>query len=332
MVIAIIGILIALLLPAVQAAREAARRMDCTNRIKQVALSCHNYHDVHNMFPNTYHNEELTTANRKNPVFKSFSWICGILPFMEQNSLFDNIDFGKKPSDYADGCKNAEVFGTGIATLICPSDSGPYRNLVPAEDTKWAAGYATYYPEIMPWSFNKIWGPDHDNTSGATCYKGICTTDIEPTGNSWLGHFGYDEGIFSQGYYGVDPFYPFEFECRFSDVLDGTSNTLMIGESTLYWNALGSWGFYQGALCIADSPGYPINKFKLGDPKLRVYYRGYKDATAHLEQYDLTVSSLHSGGANVAMADGSVRFISETINGDTWKAMASKAGSETVSF
>ncbi|MDO5554896.1 MAG: DUF1559 domain-containing protein [Planctomycetia bacterium] len=331
MVIAIIGILIALLLPAVQAAREAARRMDCTNRIKQVALACHNYHDVHNAFPSSHHMDSLVLNSTTDGfVMRSFSWMCGILPFMEQSSLFDNIDFTKKPSDYADGCKNAEVFGTGIATLICPSDAGPKRNLTPG-DADWSdTSVVQWYQEFKSWYNNKMWGVSHDDNSGATCYKGICHPGkyaYTATDRGWGG----DGGIFNEGFYWGDPTLHKDV-CRFSDILDGTSNTLMIGESTLYWDGHGSWGFYRGSLCVAFNPDMPMNKYKLSAKEDRLGNKGYASGTVNVDQYSQSVSSLHSGGANVALADASVRFVSETINITVWDAMATKAGSETISF
>ncbi|MBQ7815363.1 MAG: DUF1559 domain-containing protein, partial [Thermoguttaceae bacterium] len=105
-VIAIIGILIGLLLPAVQAAREAARRMQCTNNMKQIGLAMHNYHDTHNCFPpgNTFFNGANGTDLRGSGMgceaggvyHGMMGWAAFVLPFMEQNALYEQIDFTKR--------------------------------------------------------------------------------------------------------------------------------------------------------------------------------------------------------------------------------------------
>ena len=92
-VIAIIGILVALLLPAVQAAREAARRMQCTNNVKNLSLACHNYHDTYKTMPQNYSTWGGAFA-RHTIDGRSQSWMVAVLPFIEQQPLYDQIDFG----------------------------------------------------------------------------------------------------------------------------------------------------------------------------------------------------------------------------------------------
>src|SRR5688572_27028117 len=119
-VIAIIGVLVALLLPAVQSAREAARRMQCQNNLKQFGLALHNYHDANMAFPPSSvwkqeaHIAELNSSNL------GPNWIIMILPYMEQQSLFDSFDF-----NFAIPAKeNAVPRSTRLAVTLCPSDSG----------------------------------------------------------------------------------------------------------------------------------------------------------------------------------------------------------------
>ncbi len=113
-VITIIGILIALLLPAVQAAREAARRITCTNNLKQLALAMHNYHTANQMFPINYGGNQQydNTAT-------GHSWFTGLLPYIEQQALFDKINFQQPLSD----ANNTAVAATPIKALLCPTDS-----------------------------------------------------------------------------------------------------------------------------------------------------------------------------------------------------------------
>jgi len=130
-VIAIIGILIALLLPAVQAAREAARRTQCNNHMKQVGLAMHNYHDVHKTFPPvaiwgvpnipqshfTYYPYDRTPTLGTLPGPFHHTWLTFILPFMEQQPLYDTVNFRLPAWGQA-------VVGTQLETLRCPSDDG----------------------------------------------------------------------------------------------------------------------------------------------------------------------------------------------------------------
>jgi len=115
-VVGIIGVLVALLLPAVQAAREAARRTQCQNNLKQIGLAIQNYHDVHNRFPTGYISRFDSSGNDLGP---GWGWATAILPELEQSALFDKIHFDKNIEDPV----NLAVRTTPVATLLCPSDS-----------------------------------------------------------------------------------------------------------------------------------------------------------------------------------------------------------------
>jgi prepilin-type N-terminal cleavage/methylation domain-containing protein len=136
-VIAIIGVLVALLLPAVQAAREAARRTQCTNNLKQIGIGLHNYHDTHGHFPPAIQfdaGQDFTTSDQLRP-----NWVILMLPFFEQQSLYDSFDFTKLISDPA----NRDKRGVKIKALICPSDGNtatPFRGNSSGEGDNWARG------------------------------------------------------------------------------------------------------------------------------------------------------------------------------------------------
>jgi prepilin-type N-terminal cleavage/methylation domain-containing protein len=125
-VIAIIGILVALLLPAVQAAREAARRSECTNNLKQIGVALHNYHDTHKMFPPGWIPQTGMPGGGSG---YAWGWGTAILPFMEQASLPDQIQYGKITIYAAAGDPAIlPLMQTPIAPYRCPSDVGPPTN------------------------------------------------------------------------------------------------------------------------------------------------------------------------------------------------------------
>jgi len=277
-VIAIIGILVALLLPAVQMAREAARRSQCTNNLKQLALGCHNFSDPNRHLP-VGSLGPLATETSLDPDQQGVGFICHILPYIEQSSLYDgvstNIQLGPKSNDTSwwEGGETRplrEFANTRIEMVLCPSDD-PYANteatmLLIHASTGGATGW---YTNVVSSTANL----------GRTSYVGV---------NGYLGAAEDDlQGVFIS-----------RTIRRFSDITDGTSNTLMIGESmgggrerkrSHTWMGVGTmptaWGF-------SDDP---------------TWYH---------------FSSKHPGVTQFAFADGSVHSINENIdfNGFTYLA------------
>ncbi len=215
------GILAALLLPAVQAAREAARRMQCSNNMKQIALAIHNYESVYKSLPPAY-----TVDSEGN---KLHSWRTLILPFLEQNAVYSRIDFSKS-WDHSD---NAFALELQVPTYMCPSSSLP---------------------------------------KGHTLYLAI-----------------------------VDPqsVFPGETQTTFSQITDGTSNTVMVYES---------------------------------DPATSVHWMEPRDGDmdAFMSAFSSDHRHSHTGGANCTLADGSVRFFSNNTPPATLRALATRNGGETV--
>ena len=289
-VITIIGILIALLLPAVQAAREAARRMQCQNNLKQLALALHNYHEAHGSLP--YGSDAYITAKAGYG-----TWVALILPYIEQGNI--PYDYSKTNCDPA----NTLAVKTVLATLICPTDPASQTPLLGGRIQTWenpAQSMGLWYPASM--------GPTRDgSTTGNSCVfcpepfpSYCCQGNIYgtdgPPGN-FVGMFGrYHRSI------------------HFSEVTDGLSSTLMLGET------LPSQCTYNGAynmnFPIAGTT-IPINIFEETiEGQDTLWYRGcgYK--------------SLHPGGANFAMGDGSIHFFSETIDYRVYNYLGSRAGGE----
>lgn len=294
-VIAIIGILIALLLPAVQAAREAARRSQCSNNLKQLGLAMHNYHDVHKAFP------PAAWSSRN-----QLSWVTMILPFIEQQPLHDTVDFAAAAYSNA----NRGVGTNQIAALLCPS-SKTIRNTNAGDDftvtgSPAVKAFTTHYYGIM--------GPEGTNTSTATAYRVL----PDPAG-TMNAHGGYAD----QGILGPD-------RCRnMRDVIDGTSNTLLVGE--ISWELAGCYRNYvRGISGNPNDPANPENRNAACNPAKNVQYQ------INLVRYtsgnfnDVSFGSQHPGGCHFAVADGSVTFISETVDMALYLAAASRDGKEVA--
>jgi prepilin-type N-terminal cleavage/methylation domain-containing protein/prepilin-type processing-associated H-X9-DG protein len=267
-VITIIGILIALLLPAVQAAREAARRMQCANNIKQVALALHTYESAKGCFP-----PGLIWDCPGSRCYV-WGWSAYTLPYMEQQGLYDGIDFSQARS-YAAGIPNIDGTNWGVTRTIignytCPSD---------------------------PQGGERVW-------VGAGAPKG--TPQAGPTNMAGVSD-SYDFSIVKKDDYTpsdfpiIDGIFGANRSCTIAQIKDGTSNTLMIGEVT-GGGAGSADGHIWASANICDTreginyPSYTVP----GGGTFRFGVSGF--------------SSYHSGGCNFAMADASVTFLSQNID------------------
>ncbi|NQT13460.1 MAG: DUF1559 domain-containing protein [Planctomycetes bacterium] len=294
-VIAIIGILIALLLPAVQAAREAARRSQCTNNEKQMALAMHNYHDSYKTLP------------YGGATGWGHTWHAYILPFMEQRPLYETIPW--TDSGWGQNSSPADPF-TILARQTVPAFRCPSEVLDVA-----------YAP-----------------TMNSISRRGVGSYIGNAGGNFTSDNRG--SGIDARISDGVLRAYAIRTSTRkrdpipFADILDGTSNTALLGESPfsvrapctvcdrlyLYSNNSDSgqgsdWSEYLG------STFYPPNR-SLVDPSTA-------GAPTNNER-ELSFGSYHPGGFNMALSDGSVRFVSETIDRTTFQAVGSRRGYEAL--
>ena len=293
-VITIIGILIALLLPAVQAAREAARRMQCGNNLKQLGLGLLNYESQHGVFPPTEIHGGTWMTNYRNPYSYQHCdwegsvgmWCNLIFPFIEQQAAYDKLDFEIIPQ-YA-SADNVEVMEMVFPALLCPSD--PYRGLT----TDWGA--AGRKARIM-----------HYYAVQGTTEGTRVTHDDQLAGQDWYGHCNRHDGIFYN-----------DSETRMGDIRDGSSNTAMLCEV---------WGRkYANHQTIAGDP--------LGGESSRgmnlhtAVYFGYTPNSNR--QSPWRANSFHPGGVNMVFADGSVHFVTDTIDLYTFQALATIAGGEVI--
>ena len=329
-VIAIIGILIALLLPAIQAAREAARRIQCANHLKQIGVGLHNYAQSHGCFPpgcivsqNGYPYYDpfgeagpypnVTDPNRPHGT----SWMLMILPFVEQNALFERWDFSTNVYG------NAAVAQTDIAVFYCPTR----RSTIRSEDMS----------PPTPWPARMV---DASWTGGGTDYGGCLGAvngwdDSVPPGKATNHRFTQTT---SKGSFwdftgdGVSPsaigiFRP-NVMTKFRDIRDGTSNVIMIGEmQRLNWS-----GDHPEEQTSQDgwATGGVATMFSTANP---THSGGNSTGTGGLNNdYFESPGSDHPGGAHFGTADGSVHFFSENIDTNLFDALGSRADGKVVAL
>jgi prepilin-type N-terminal cleavage/methylation domain-containing protein/prepilin-type processing-associated H-X9-DG protein len=288
-VIAIIGILIALLLPAVQAAREAARRSQCTNNLKQLVLSLHNYHDAYQALP----------ANSWSSIV--LSWHVSILPYIEQQALFDKFLFLSNGTWSGTG----KEFNTRMNALLCPSCAVINEVRFGTPNTLEPTRFTThYYGNMGPVGVNPVNNIQYLNDPNYGSTKN-CT-------NQW-------GGISKQGVFEVNV-------CRvFRDITDGLSNTFAVGE--ISWNkkpdnTLPTYRTWQrGAISSGECWSAPSKSVALPI--------NTRDDTLFNRR---PFGSEHPGGANFGYCDGSVTFVSETVDFTILLSTASRDGSESTVY
>lgn len=294
-VIAIIGILVALLLPAVQAAREAARRMSCSNNLKQIALACHNFHDIHGMFPRATRQKEWEApnggwGNRRD----RWAYSTVILPFIEQQALHDELQAHHVGRTVP--WNNNSVTTKRIEAYLCPSDPGSIRI--------------------------------HREVKAPISYHGN-------RGDYWLNWNWWEcRGVFGHGNrvtHGI------------RTIKDGTANTILFAECKIgernstkvglgFVRNVGAGNGSPPSICLArvGPTGDLIPPVETGN--WQVGWRWADSMTPYTTYHGLippngpscgnraeswaivTAGSYHGSGAQVAMCDGSVNFIADTID------------------
>ncbi len=298
-VIAIIGILVSLLLPAVQAAREAARRMECGNNLKQIGLALHNYHGTYNTFPPGY------VAKIPNNITSSeagmWAWGTLVLPFVEQTPLFDVLDprGARTPVTAAATPVGLVALQTPLKAFRCPSDTGPrlnnYDNTCSGEEMN-----GSDYSRFITDGAGKI--------AIATSNYVMCANAGDSTTPAvFPSQYGPALGVGFQN-----------SNIGFRDITDGTSNVFCVGERAWRFHTLiaGAGTIYA----ISASPlanidqGPSWNVKSAGTNVLSITYDGPNYSRGNRPHQGRAFNSIHPGGLQFVLCDGSVRFISETID------------------
>ncbi|QDV68671.1 hypothetical protein Poly24_23830 [Rosistilla carotiformis] len=360
-VIAIIGILVGLLLPAVQSAREAARRMQCTNNMKQFGIAMHTFHDVYKAFPMG----DVPRAAGDGYMYVQTHATIALLPFMEQTALQDAPGVNE---DWYDAAASSDIETVVLETAICPSATNGPTNPVaqwgPAGDEIHSPGIGVPSFGAMHYAFckgvNDSWAVDWDRAD-QQAPGFILPADGRPQRGSKKGYLNgpipaSEKGMFNRG-----------MKVRIAEVTDGTSNTFAMGEA-----AGGSaWPLCRGVNCtnpdfggqrfeanfgwLVGQPGDEdlpsvlgtnafgctmerLNKWPVTDSYMALDSGGSRTT----QQRDTTSSangglnstsnfrSQHPGGGMFLLADGAVRFVSETIDMTIYRSSSTIGGGEVV--
>jgi prepilin-type processing-associated H-X9-DG protein len=304
-VIAIIGILVALLLPAVQTAREAARRLECANNLKQIGLAMHAYHTLHGTLP--YGSGDCCDPG--NPQAWGGVWSTMILPQLEQQNLHDKIDFNKHTKNLPQ-----DVLDTVFKGYICPSDgkasSAVFKDRFVHNPTQ-AAGL--WYTASM--------GPTMPDQCPFCPDAADNKPDTNPPVYCCQGHnFGTLPGNGYPAGSGVGMFSRYRKAIKFDDVKDGLTNTLMLGEtlpSQCTFISMFAVNFNVSPTTI------PMNTFESDGP-------GGQHAAGTSWWTTSGFKSRHPGGANFALGDGGAHFIADTIDFRLYNELGTIRGKEVA--
>ncbi|WP_437203069.1 DUF1559 family PulG-like putative transporter [Planctomicrobium sp. SH664] len=323
-VIAIIAVLIALLLPAVQQAREAARRTQCKNNLKQIGLALHNYHDTAGMFPPGAVWEHPTGA--ASSIRNTWTWSMLIAPYMEMSSIYNAVQVGTGSDATQSSLDKALTDPTRLAMLQqpvasfrCPSDTAPALN------------------DVM--YFTLPTNPTALPTNNYVVNNGTYTFRPElansPPGSATNAGKGSNNGMF--GAIGTGPNLVQGGRCtRVRDVTDGLTNTIAVGErcwqsGDLDYRAAVLWGMRGNYVSNANvQTSGMVTNFAVGYVLMNSPVVGTADDQKLLHRN--AFASVHTGGAQFVMGDGSVRFISENIQQRPYQITRSASGTTASNY
>ncbi len=335
-VIAIIGILVALLLPAIQAAREAARRSACSNNLKNLGLAALNYHDVMKHFPVSNGGPYGGEA----PVPQTGAgWILNMLPQLEELALFDKFkaygafegfmhartDNRGVPNNGLYSVKDGDsvplLMQTQLPILRCPTD--PADNRVRDDQSEWDVKTGGGAVPVAVTSYKGVL----DDTFLGQTFGGTVSNDAftYPSGVYTEPAPSYDSGATRDCHNnlrcrGIYFRQSFQRPVKISSVTDGTSHTLMIGESLPDYDNHSAAFFANGDWCSCN---LPLNNLLNVDP-----------AKLNLDFWwdQQSFRSMHPGGAQFCLVDGSVRFISDSIDNQAYRVACTRNGGEPISL
>ncbi len=337
-VIAIIAILVSLLLPAVQQAREAARRSQCKNNLKQIGVALHNYHDAHSTFPAGYYS--YGTSDGTGPGWANidpqtwdaapgWAWGTMLLPFLDQAPLYNSLNVNQACFSPV----NSDLVRTRLPVFLCPSVSGSHEEFIVQDGSgnpltiggnQIVFGRSHY---VASHGQESCWGECGASTTGEifTNIYTSATATVPINGNA---------GAVADG-----PFYR-NSATRFRDVTDGTSNSIFLGEHSSKLSEKTWVGVVPGAF---THPNFttPENGADAA-ATLALVHAGPSGGELDITGFPIIHSvnfptfhvgqmfSEHTGGGQILMGDGSVRFISENVDLISFAELSSIGEGEVI--
>ena len=353
-VIAIIAVLIGLLLPAVQSAREAARRIQCVNNMKQIGLAVHNYTDANQAIPPS------ATIGAVGQIYQDQGVLCRVLPYMEQTAIANSINWnvgvrGDLTSNWSDppmdqdvwagqwGRMNATANITYVQAFLCPSDSNNggnntffingARRLISTTDYYWNVGTSLFYNN------NKVNGPSY--SPGATL-NGVqvanSTITIASFSDGTSNTVIMSESVQSKSGQAIDGLGMVYYGPAFNKYAGQPNPDWLAAQDCQTNNTYGQAYYWKGEFAL--SGGHNIYSHTQTPNRRSCYYSGVTNPYPQISsdqdfagatQTMVAASSYHPGGVNSLFMDGTVRFIKNNISYIPWYALATVAGGEVIS-
>jgi prepilin-type N-terminal cleavage/methylation domain-containing protein/prepilin-type processing-associated H-X9-DG protein len=333
-VIAIIGVLIALLLPAVQSAREAARRAQCTNNLKQLGLALHNYESTYHTLPPS---GRAGNGERGQPLNQNFSLKSRLLPYIEQQQTYNAINFdldarwNSQPGNIDTTRVNETARRVKIAGFLCPSDGNPGNRDEGSTNYPNNLGTQRYYNNWRPNGPAYFLGDDA-GLKGVVGFSSI----VDGLNNTAI----FSEWVKGKGganrdglslVYGANVSRT-QFAQNTDPVLADFQAAQICQSTPLRIAGTPAWD-YKGEYWILQDASRGGGYTHTQTPNRKACWFNTGDTCDYNCQADTLIgaSSNHPGGVNVCFLDGSVRFVKNTINYATWRAVSTHRGSEIVS-
>ena len=306
-VLSIIALLLAILIPAVHHARETARRTTCQNNLRQMALAIQGHDSTQGSLPSLYRGTFLKQPRYPLDEFHFHSWRTAILPQLEQAALYHRIDFSRPATDTT----NQTNLNTALATFVCPSASN--SNAV--------------VPDIMAFDDGKV-PTQLIGTAARSDYEVMGGVSVRPYGTLDLQNVRFGAWGEPLSYRPIGN--PISYRlARLRDISDGLSTTILLGERA------GRPDLYRR--------GKPVDPYPYSDPERGMdHHQAAWGISTHFwwlvfwheqsinETNAKGIYSFHVSGAHIALADGSVRFLSEAINQGTLNALATRSEGDII--
>jgi prepilin-type N-terminal cleavage/methylation domain-containing protein/prepilin-type processing-associated H-X9-DG protein len=305
-VIAIIAVLIGLLLPAVQKVREAAARMSCQNKIKQIGLAIHNYHDANGGMPPSMSD------------VSGMGWQVLVLPYLEMDSLYRQMDHTTAGMNHTIAKRNDPFGLTRVNAYLCPAAQLERQGRGPTDNSN--AGFVDLIPPTAAGEpaytthYYGLNGPRGNHpVTGAVYPVGTTVHETVPTGRT---------GMFQRKVFAIS----------IAAIPDGTSNTMMVGEMSWSSETFGSrfrtWlrGGDEGAATVTNGGSFSVSCRNVMKP-----INSGLTSNQLVPYNDMPMGSMHPGGANFVFGDGAVRFVRDSMDIATYKSLASRDQGEVAS-